>query len=69
MVGWGKRTEALRVNKGNGNRQPWEVGVWEGTLHQALEIWAVRESQDSKGGTLDEMPYSTERLTMGRGNL
>jgi hypothetical protein len=25
------------------------------------ETWAVRDSQDSKGKTLDEMPYSRER--------
>jgi hypothetical protein len=24
-------------------------------------MWEVRESQDSKGGTIDEMPYSAER--------
>ena len=27
----------------------------------APETWEVRDSQDSKGGTLDEMPYSGKR--------
>ena len=32
-----------------------------GTLQNAPETWEVRDSQDSKGGTLDEMPDSRER--------
>jgi hypothetical protein len=59
-LGEGKRTEALRVRKKNGNRKPWETGGWE-TLQNAPEIWEVRDSQHSKGGTLDKMPYSRER--------
>ena len=43
-----------------GNRKPWETGGWE-TLQKAPEIWEVRDSQNSKGGTLDEMPDSRER--------
>jgi hypothetical protein len=27
----------------------------------SLETWEVRDTQDSKGGTLDEMTYSWER--------
>ena len=30
-------------------------------FQNAPETWEVRDSQDSKGGTLDEMPYSRER--------
>ena len=41
---------------GNLGRQ--EVG---GTFQNAPETWEVRDSQDSKGGTLDEMPDSRER--------
>jgi hypothetical protein len=37
------------ASKKNGNRQ------------NASEIWEVRDSQDSKGGTLDEIPDSRER--------
>ena len=32
-----------------------------GTLQNVPETWKVRDSQDSKEGTLDEMPYSGER--------
>ena len=31
------------------------------TLQNAPETWEVRDSQDSKGGILDEMPDSRER--------
>jgi hypothetical protein len=34
-----------------------------GTLQNVPETWEVRDSQDSKGGNLDET------LTVGRGNL
>jgi hypothetical protein len=59
-IGWGKRTEALRTSRKNGNRQLWKVGG-RGTLQNVPETWEVRDSQNSKGGTLDEMPYSGER--------
>jgi hypothetical protein len=36
---------------------PREAGG-EGTLQNVPETLEVRDSQDSKGGTLDEMPYS-----------
>ena len=32
-----------------------------GALQNAPETWEVRDSQDSKGGTLDEMPNIGER--------
>jgi hypothetical protein len=54
------RTEALRASRKNGNRQPWEVGGGE-ILLNVPETWEGRDSQNSKGGTLDEMPYSGER--------
>ena len=31
------------------------------TLQNAPKTWEVRDSEDSKGGTLDEMPVSRER--------
>ena len=30
-------------------------------LQNAQETWEVRDSQDSKGGTLDKMPDSSEK--------
>jgi hypothetical protein len=50
----------LRTSRKNGNRQPQEVGGW-GALQNVPETWEVRDSQDSKGGTLDETTYSGER--------
>jgi hypothetical protein len=41
-----------------GNFRRKEVG---GTLQNASETWEMKDSQDSKGGTLNE--------TVGRGNL
>ena len=32
-----------------------------GTFQNSPETWMVRHSQDSKGETLDEMPYIGER--------
>jgi hypothetical protein len=32
-----------------------------GTLRNAPETWEGRDSQDSKGGTLDEVPDSREK--------
>ena len=58
--GGGNRIEALRAIRENENRQPQEVGCWV-TLQNVPETWEVRDSQDSKGGTLDEMPDSRER--------
>jgi hypothetical protein len=48
----------------NGNRQPREIGGcwgWRWDPQNVPESWAVRDSQDSKGETLDEMPVSRER--------
>jgi len=62
VLGGGKRTEVLKASRKNGNRQPQEVSS-RGTLQNVPETWEVRDSQDSKGGTLDEMPM------VGNGNL
>jgi hypothetical protein len=59
-IGWGKRTEALRVSRKNVNWHPQEKGSWW-ALQDAPETWEVRDSQDSKGGTLDTMPNNRER--------
>jgi len=59
VLGGGSRTEALKDCRKNGNRQLQEVGG-EGTLENVPETWEVRDFQDSKGGTLDEMPFSGE---------
>ena len=59
-IGRGKRTDALRTSRKNGNSQPQEIGGW-GTLQNAPETWKVRVPQESKGGTLNEMPNSRER--------
>jgi hypothetical protein len=56
-LGWG---EALGVIRENRNKQPWEERG-AGILQNVPETWEVRESQDSKGGSLDEMPNSGKR--------
>lgn len=50
----------MKTSKKNGNRQLCEVGG-EKTLQNVPETWELRDSQDSKGVTLDEMPSSWER--------
>jgi hypothetical protein len=74
VLGEGK---GLGASRKNGNRQSQEIEGW-GTLQNAPETWEVRDSQESKGGTLNEMPYSRERElieggikcpTVERGNL
>ena len=57
---WGKGQTFLRASRKNGNMQPREVGGW-GTLQNVPETWEVRDSQNSKRETSDEMPYSGER--------
>jgi hypothetical protein len=57
-------TETLRTSRKDRNRQPWEVGS-RGTLEDELEIWDLRDSQDSKGGTLDEVLYTVEGELVG----
>jgi hypothetical protein len=59
-LGGGKELKSLRASRKNGNMQPREVGVW-GTIKNVPETWEVRDSQGSKRGTLDEMPYIGER--------
>jgi hypothetical protein len=50
------------VQQKNVNRQPQKIGGWGPPHHQnAPETWEVRDSQDSNGGTSDEMPNSGER--------
>ena len=44
----------------NGNRLSWEV-EGGGTLQKVQETSEVRDSRDSKGGTLNEMSYSGDR--------
>jgi hypothetical protein len=44
----------------NENKQPQEIGG-SGTLQNAPETCEVRDSQESKEGTLDEMPNCRER--------
>ena len=49
-----------------GQQKEWKQTTWGdrrfgGTLQNAPETWEVRDSQDSKGGTLDEVPDSRER--------
>jgi hypothetical protein len=53
-MGLGSRREALRASRKNRNWQPQEVGGGR-TLQNVPETWEVRDSQDSKGGTLAEM--------------
>jgi hypothetical protein len=53
-------TEALKARRRNGNWQPQEIRDW-GIHQNAPETWQVRDSQESKGRTLDEMPDSRER--------
>ena len=50
----GKGLKSLRASRKNGNMQPCGVGIWR-TLQNVPETWKVRDTQDSKGGTLDEM--------------
>jgi hypothetical protein len=60
VLGEGFRSKALRTSRMNGNRQPQELGD-QGSLQKVPETWEVRSSQDSKAGTLDEIPNSGER--------
>jgi hypothetical protein len=55
----GNRNEALRVNRMKGNSQPWEVGGGR-TLWNVPETWEMIVSQNSKRGTLDEIPNNEE---------
>jgi hypothetical protein len=56
-----KKTEALRASRKNGNRQPQErLGDPPQNTRENGTL-EMRDSQDSKGGTLDEMPESREK--------
>jgi hypothetical protein len=49
-----------------GQQKEWKQATSGGrrtrrTLQNVSETWEVRDSQDTKGGTLDEMPYNGER--------
>jgi hypothetical protein len=58
-LGEGKRQKSLgpaeRMETGNLRKQD------GGALQNAPETWEVRDSQESKGGTLDEMANIKER--------
>ena len=58
-MGWGVRRETLKASRMNGSMQPQKVGGRE-SLWKVLETCEVRDSQDSIGVTLDEMPNSRE---------
>jgi hypothetical protein len=45
----GKRTEALKASRKNGNRQLQEVGGGS-TLQNVPETWEVRDFKDLQGG-------------------
>ena len=50
----------MRASRKNGNREPQEIGGWRDPQN-APETGEVRDSQDSKGGTFDEMPNSRKK--------
>ena len=54
----GKSIKTLNTSRKNVNPRKKEV---VGSLKNVPETWEVRYSQDSKGGTLNEMPDSRER--------
>jgi hypothetical protein len=51
----------LKASRQNVNRKPQEIGGGAPHPQSASEIWEVRDSQESKGRTLDETPNSRER--------
>lgn len=45
ILGWGQnRIEALKTNRKNGNRQPWEVGGGQGTVESTRDLGGERHS-------------------------
>ena len=50
----------MKGSRKNVNRKIQEIGGW-GDPENEPETCRVRDSQDSKGGNLDEMPNSRER--------
>lgn len=69
MIRYGRdRRESLGASRMKGKMQPRWWGVGE-TLYKLSETWEVRDSQNSKGETLDEMPNSRENgLTVSTSN-
>jgi hypothetical protein len=52
----------MSTSRKNGNRQPQELKGWGNRPECTRALGGgVRDSQESKGGTLVEMPYSRER--------
>jgi hypothetical protein len=56
----GKKDQNPEGQQKEWKQAPWEVGG-RLTIQNVPETEEVRDSQDSKGGTLDEMPDSGER--------
>jgi hypothetical protein len=62
-LGEGKGLKSWRPAEKNVNRKPQEIRGWGNPPPQpqnAPETWKVRDSQDSWGGTFDEMPDNRE---------
>jgi hypothetical protein len=57
---WRNSCETPRGSRKNENRQHQEVGG-RVSVYDVPETWEMRNSQDSKGGTVDEMPNSGEK--------
>jgi hypothetical protein len=60
-IGWGKRIEALRSSRKNGNRQPQDIRGWRDPPECTRDLGDERLSGLKGVGGLDEMPYSRER--------
>jgi hypothetical protein len=61
-IGWEEKDWSPEgYSRKNGDRQPQEFEVGE-TLQNAAEIWELRDSQASKGGTVDEIPDSRKEF-------
>jgi hypothetical protein len=58
--GRGEHDQVLAARRKNRNKQPQEVRGRR-ILQNVPKTWEVRHSQDSKGGTLNEMTYSGKR--------
>ena len=58
-IGWGERTEIPK-----GQQKEWKQATLGGRRlggDHIPETWEVRDSQDSKRGTVDEMPNGREK--------
>jgi hypothetical protein len=60
-IGWGKRTEIPKGQQKECKHATLGSRRLGGTLQNVPETWEARDAQDSKRGTLDEMPYIGER--------